>query len=406
MSLPAGAGNRLVTGAFAGTWNDLEPVDLPAAAAVFCATHLDAVRTLSSVVRDGTGEVLIAAANRFEPELVQSLSDAGLAIVRLFGDEHTVQPAATPREPVPGRVWLLTSGSTGRPKQVAHTLESLTTVGGEQPRRTWLCPYTPGAYAWWQVVTLGLGTPGQDIVFIEPDRLGDWADLAVEHGVTAISGTPTFWRQSLMQSGQTLADLRLEQATLGGEPVDQRVLDQVQDAFPEARVSWIYASSEAGASIAVHDGIAGFPVEWLDRHVPGRPGLSVVADELVLESPKRGEGISARLRTGDRVETRDGRVLIVGRLASDEINVGGAKVSAAHVREVLLNHPLVTWAAVKGRRAPLVGTVVAADVVAEPGVTETELARYAAAHLADHAVPRRFRLLDSIPLKESLKSDV
>jgi acyl-CoA synthetase (AMP-forming)/AMP-acid ligase II len=209
-----------------------------------------------------------------------------------------------------------------------------------------------------------------------------------------------------MQSGQTLAGLHLEQATLGGEPVDQRVLDQVREAFPTARVSWIYASSEAGASIAVHDGIAGFPVEWLDRRMPGRPGLSVVDDELVIDSPKRGEGISASLRTGDRVEIRDGRVLIVGRLASDEINVGGAKVSAAHVREVLLDHPGVTWAAVKGRRAPLVGTVVAADVVAEPGVTEAELARYAAEHLAEYAVPRRFRLLDSIPLKESLKSDV
>lgn len=395
-----------MTGGFTGTWHDLEPIDLPPAAAVFCASHLDAVRALWTVVRDPSHEILIAAANRREPGLEAALLDSGLAIVELDGTTVHVTSPPQPRAAVPGRVWLLTSGSTGRPKQVAHTLESLATVGAAQPPRTWLCPYTPGAYAWWQVVTLGLMTSGQDVVFIEPNRLADWAELALEHGVTAISGTPTFWRQSLMQSGAALADLRLEQATLGGEPVDQRVLDQVADAFPGARVSWIYASSEAGASIAVHDGTAGFPVEWLEHSAPGRPRLSVVDDELVIESPKRGEGIAAQLHTGDRVEIRDGRVRIVGRLASDEINVGGAKVSAAEVREVLLGHDKVSWAAVKGRRAPLVGTIVSAEVVADPDLTEAELTRHAAAHLAEYAVPRRIRLLDSIPLKESLKSDV
>ena len=38
--------------------------------------------------------------------------------------------------------------------------QSLTTVSGELPPRRWLCPYSPGTYAWWQVVTLGLAQPG------------------------------------------------------------------------------------------------------------------------------------------------------------------------------------------------------------------------------------------------------
>lgn len=406
MTLPAGASSHLVAGTFEGPWTDLSPLDIPVASAIFCETHGDALRAVWTAVLDPSREILVAAGSREDPGLVASLKDSGLAIVRLAGDEMTTEPATTTRPPEAGRVWLLTSGSTGRPKQVAHTLTSLTTVGGVQPGRTWLCPYTPGAYAWWQIVTLSLASADQDVVFLEPSRLEDWPELAVEHQVTAVSGTPTFWRQSLMRSGATLARVPLDQATLGGEPVDQKVLDQVRDAFPQARVSWIYASSEAGASIAVHDGKAGFPVEWLDRHEAGRPRLRVEDDELVISSPKRGEGISAELRTGDRVEVRDDRVLIVGRLASDEINVGGAKVSAATVREVLLSHPGVTWAVAKGRRAPLVGTVVQAEVVADEGVTEGDLARHCAASLPEYAVPRRFRFLDSIPMKESLKSDV
>ena len=179
-------------------------------------------------------------------------------------------------------------------------------------------------------------------------------------------------------------------------------------AFPDARVSWIYASSEAGAAIAVHDGLAGFPEAWLTGEPrEGRPRLSIDGDELIIASPHRGVGVAAALHTGDRIQLRHGRVLITGRLASDEINVGGSKVSASQVREVLLGHPGVRWANVRGRRAPLVGTVVSADVVlSDDATTETDLARWCAARLADYAVPRRFRMLDSIPLKESLKSDV
>lgn len=395
--------NRLVAGQFVGTWDALEPVSAPSAAAFFVPDSHAAARvawTHATTAR----ETLLAAASRAEPALTAALRASGLAIV---GPDWQVQPPTQHRDPVPGRLWLLTSGSTGRPKQVAHTLESLTTVRGEQPERTWLCPYTPGAYAWWQVVTLGLGVPGQHIVFVEADQVDSWPALALEHGVTAASGTPTFWRQALMRHGDTLARLDLRQLTLGGEPVDQAILTTLTQTFPQARISWIYASSEAGASITVHDGKAGFPEEWLTRHIEGKPQLSIDGDELLISSPHRGEGIDQLLRTGDRVERRDGRVLIVGRLASDEINVGGSKASASEIRDVLLSHPAVAWAAVKPRRAPLVGTVVAADVVlSDPAVTEADLIRYCADRLADYAVPRRLRVLDSIELKESLKSDV
>lgn len=406
--IPRGAGNTLVTGDFRGTWRELPPVKLPDVAAVFCATHTDALRAAwchSTTSR----ETLIAAAARREPGLVSALSRAGFAIADSCGDDLSVSSSDASRDAVPGRVWLLTSGSTGRPKQVAHTLNSLTTVHGDQPPRTWLCPYTPGAYAWWQVVTLGLSHPQQKIVFVERDRLDDWAELALQNGVDAASGTPTFWRQALLRSSETLTQIRFKQITLGGEPVDQGVLDQLAAVFPEARISWIYASSEAGASITVHDGKAGFPETWLtaDPARLDRPAIGVDRDELVIASPYRGEGTAAELHTGDRVEIRDGRVHILGRLASDEINVGGSKASTSAVREVLLAHTGVSWASVKGRRAPLVGAVVQAEVVlSDPDVTEADLTRWCASRLAEYAVPRRFRFLSEIPMKESLKSDV
>ncbi|MEA5153649.1 AMP-binding protein [Raineyella sp.] len=443
-TIPAGADNRIVARGFTGSWAELGTYDLPPAAAVFVHDHAEAARTVWTHATTAR-ETLVASVTRAEEGLLADLRDSGLAIARTAGerveletatadtdaaeapgaptpghvpaadripgaDHHSgADPHPGPGRPAePGRLWLLTSGSTGRPKRVAHTLDSLTTVTGEQPARTWLCPYTPGAYAWWQLVTLSLAHPGTHLVFLEPDQLDEWPQFALAHGVTAASGTPTFWRRALVRSGDTMARLALEQITLGGEPVDQAVLDRLRAVYPAARISWIYASSEAGASIAVHDGRAGFPVEWLDRHTDGRPALSVVDDELVIASPFRAAGMDPDLHTGDRVEIRAGRVLIVGRLATDEINVGGAKASVSAVRTVLLEHPAVAWAAVRGRRAPIVGQMVTAEVVLSPGAVTTteELAAWCAARLPEYAVPRRLKILPEIPIKESLKSDV
>lgn len=418
-----GADNRVVVGDFDGTWAQLaeatygttdEVFDGPKASAFLVAGHRAAAQAAYLAATDPQRETLIATEARVADEQAEDFRTAGLALVRESDGQLVIDEPTQPHDAEAGRVWLLTSGSTGRPKQVAHTVSSLTTVAGQQPKRTWLCPYTPGAYAWWQVVTLSLTLPGQDVVFVEPSQLEGWPQRALEAGVTAASGTPTFWRQALWRNGDTMAQLKLEQITLGGEPVDQAILDSLRAIYPQARISWIYASSEAGAAIAVHDGLAGFPEAWLGRDVEGRPRLSVQDGELLIASPKAAEGMDAVIHTGDHVEIVDGRVIITGRIASDEINVGGSKASAGKVRAALLEHPKVAWAAVRGRKAPLVGNVVAADVVLTDGLTkgdegapdQGELQNWCAERLPEYAVPRRIKFLTEIPIKESLKSDV
>ncbi|MGK5444350.1 AMP-binding protein [Micromonospora sp. URMC 105] len=407
-STPAGLDNRVVVGGVARTWRALPAPALPSPAAVLAAGSADALTAARQHAVHGS-ELLLSTAHRLDPAMRDELRAAGFALTTLDADGPVTVPPTNTRPAEPGRLWLLTSGSTGRPKRVGHTLESLTTVRGAQPSRTWLCPYAPGTYAWWQVVTLSLTQPGQHLVVIDPDELDEWPAVAAAHGVDAASGTPTFWRRTLHRDGAALARVPLRQLTLGGEPVDQAVLDQLRAVFPAARISWIYASSEVGASIVVHDGRAGFPVDWLDREVPGRPRLAVDGDELVVTSPYHGAGLAGPVRTGDRVQIVDDRVLITGRLDSDEINVGGSKVSAGLVRGVLTAHPRVAWARVSGRRAPVLGRMVVAEVVPTPSgepLDEATLVRWCADRLPEYAVPRRIRMFTEIPVKETLKSDV
>lgn len=384
------------------TWSQLPQVQIVGPTVCVAASSFDALRYVAAFAREG-GELLVVAERRLDRELRVELRADGFDLVGALREDATVGRTSSD-----GRIWLLTSGSTGRPKRIAHTLQSLATVRSAQHARRWLCPYSPGTYAWWQVVTLGLTVPGQDVVVVDPSDIERWVQLAVHHEVTAASGTPTFWRQSLLRDADRLAELRLEQISLGGEPVDQAVMDQLRAVFPSARISWIYASSEVGASIVVHDGRAGFPSAWIGRRTEGRPFIDIDAGELVIASPHHGEGLAGRVRTGDRLVVEGDRAYITGRVDRDEINVGGSKVSASHVRDTLQQHPEVAWAAVRGRRAPLVGAMVTADVVAVSGeeIDPAGLTAWAAQRLPDYAVPRRIRVLDDIPSKETLKSDV
>lgn len=402
-----GDDNTVVVAGKSLTWRTLHKLpQLPSPAAVLVDNGADALAALRHHAVHGT-ELLVATSSRVDEYMREELGESGFSIVLPDGE---VTPARLKRVEESGRAWLLTSGSTGRPKRIGHTLESLTTVTADQPPRTWLLPYSPGTYAWWQVVTISLTQQDQGLVVIEPHELEDWPLTAAEHGVTAASGTPTFWRQAIYRDPEALAAVPLEQITLGGEPVDQAILDQLRDLFPKARISWIYASSEVGASIVVHDGQAGFPREWLHRAPdPDRPMLSVEGDELVIRSPHHGAGLVGAVHTGDRIEYVGDRVLITGRLDTDEINVGGSKVSAGVVRGVLMAHPSVAWARVFARKAPLVGRMVAAEVVVNQSlgpITDTDLVQWCSSRLPDYGVPRRIKFLDAIPQKETLKSDV
>jgi acyl-CoA synthetase (AMP-forming)/AMP-acid ligase II len=401
----AGGANRVVVDDRVTTWSALmdEAAGRPPSGplAVLAEGHAEAVAAVAGHL-GGDNEILIAAAGRLDARTRDALRSDGFTLIAGADTYEAHIPASTRA----GRIWILTSGTTGRPKRVPHTLTSLATVGGEQPERTWLCPYSPGTYAWWQVMSLSLAVPGQHVVTVEPDDLDDWPARAASYGVTAVTGTPTFWRQALLRAGDDITDLPLRQITLGGEPVDQPILDRLQATFPQARTSWIYASSEVGAAIAVHDGRAGFPESWLNRDIPGRPWLSIDNDELVIASPHAATGLTGAVHTGDRVEIVAGRVLITGRRDGDEINVGGTKVSAGAVRNVLLDHEQIRWVRVTAARAPLVGQVVAADLVVDGSLTESDIVIWATGRLSESALPRRIRLLAEIPMKETLKSDV
>jgi acyl-coenzyme A synthetase/AMP-(fatty) acid ligase len=311
-------------------------------------------------------------------------------------------------------ILLMTSGTTGAPKVAVHSLASLTgrIQANPAPDARWLLTFAPTTFAGVQVLLSSLLTGA---TLVAPDGPGVEAALeaAQRHGVTHVSATPTFWRALLLAPGVRLP--ALQQITLGGERADQRTLDALRQRFPQAQVTHLYASTEAGALFAVRDGQEGFPAAWLDQ-APAGLALRVRDDVLEVRSPRAARGYASAhdfpaspdgwLSTGDRVTVSGGRVRFAGRL-DGLLNVGGYKVDPAEVERVIDAAPGVAHVRVFGVPSPLAGTVLAAEVTpvpgADPAQVRTGVLRAARAGLEAHQVPRVVRVASEVTVDPSGK---
>lgn len=303
-------------------------------------------------------------------------------------------------------VVLFTSGTSGKPKAALHRWETLLGRVHQSPSLAssrWLLAYPFTAFAGLQVVLTALAN-GATLVLAEGDpgaRLG----VAGAEGATHISATPTFFRLALATASEGMAAFAPQQLTLGGEVVDQPVLDALRARFPAARITHIYASTEMGTCFSVHDGRAGFPAAWLDSDAtPVR--LRVEDGELMIKSPFAMRGYVGQAahdggwyRTGDHVQIEGDRVFFGGR-AGERINVGGRKVAPARVEEAVLAVPGVAAVRVSGRPSSLAGQLVQAHVVLVPGVEEAPVRLAILEHtqkvLQSHEVPRTIRFVPAL----------
>lgn len=254
-----------------------------------------------------------------------------------------------------GRVWLQTSGTTGAPKWAGHDMSRLTAVitPGGSPA-CWFLTYHPFSFAGMQVILSALIGGHTLIAPAEGADIAVLAQLADRYHVSHISGTPTFWRAFLMSAPPGLS---LRGVTLGGEAVDQGLLDALRARFPGANIRHIYATTELGVILTVSDGQAGFPQSALGD----RLSLSEAGTLLV-------EGCDTR----DAVSVENGRVHFRGRLDS-LVNIGGVKVFPEEVEAYLVLCPAVADARVWARPSPITGHVLSAEISLVSGGNEAEV---------------------------------
>jgi len=308
---------------------------------------------------------------------------------------------------------LLTSGTTGIPKLVTRDWEALersVARGPQWQEARWMSLYPLTRFAGFNTLLHALCN---DATLIIPRALQPSAILEdlCETRPTHISGTPTMWRNLLMALAPGTPSLSsLRQITLGGEAVDQPILNALKAAAPQARLTHIYASTELGVCVAVSDGQAGFPADWLEDNSK-RVQLRLRGDELWVKRTEcsiggQCESSEEWVATGDLAAIHEGRVYFQGR-RSDVLNIGGAKVAPAEVEERLSEVPGVLGARVVGRQSSIAGVVIVAELVGQAGTDEKSLRaailKHCRACLPSYAVPRIITFIDSLPISASGK---
>ncbi|HWE82930.1 MAG TPA: class I adenylate-forming enzyme family protein [Gaiellaceae bacterium] len=295
---------------------------------------------------------------------------------------------------------LFTSGTTGEPRAVSHPLAALARSARPGPARRgrrWGLLYEPTRMAGIQVLLQGLTATETVLDATGLRSLGDRIDWLVGARVSALSATPTLWRQILQTPRSDR--LELDQITLGGEIADRRVLHALGRAFPDARITHVFASTETGVAFSVSDRQEGFPASYL-TDPPSGIRLEVRDGILFVEAPHASvSGLDGFVSTGDLVAVDDDRVRFLGR-ASGVVNVGGTKVSPEQVESVLREHPDVLDSVVVARRSPFSGWILTAQIVAAPRSDESSLPdrlrRFCGTRLETAAVPAIVKIVPAL----------
>lgn len=301
--------------------------------------------------------------------------------------------------------WILySSGTTGQPKAVSHTLSSLTQQirdgKTDNKKLIWGLLYEPIRMAGVQVILNAYLRSETLMTCDTEDLLIDKFAFFANHGVTALSGTPTMFR--ILLQYQDLPKIDLVQITLGGEIADQKILDSLVKVFPKSRITHIYASTEIGFGFAVSDRRAGFPTEYLDS-TKSKYRISIIEDELcILDGSRTDAKGPDYIHTGDIVELKEDRVLFRGR-NSGVVNIAGAKVWPEEIENFMRTHSLIQEVVVFGARSSQSGQILSAKVVVSPGLTASEIRKWMRKHLPSYRVPAVIQLVDTLEITNNGK---
>jgi long-chain acyl-CoA synthetase len=289
---------------------------------------------------------------------------------------------------------------------------------------------TPLHHVFAQGMALATLRAGGAVVVMPRFDAESFLELVERHRVTTAQMVPTMFVRlmRLPESRRCVADVgSLEHVLHTGAPCPAHVKRAMMDWW--GHVLWEqYGTTETGV-VALAS-----PQEWLDH--PGTVGRAFLTSEIRIYDadgaavePGAVGDIYARMhgspefaylgqpdataaairdgltRTGDLGYLDGDGFLFLADRSSDMVISGGVNVYPVEIEAVLLEHPAVRDAAVFGVPDEEYGEVVVADVEPEPlaEIDPDALRSFVAERLAGHKVPRRIRVVSSLPRDDSGK---
>jgi len=304
-------------------------------------------------------------------------------------------------ESIADELTIFTSGTSGTPKCIGMKIDQIfdSTVKNHSCK-IWGLTYQPFRMAGLLVIAQSIASNSL-LVVPRVDESPSSALLTFQnHDVQGLSATPSFFRVSMSEA--TGVNESVQFISLGGEVVDQRILDLLKIKFPNAKLTHIYATSETGSLFAVSDGFSGFPSNLVGRTLRNGKRVEVEEGQIVVFLPGNGSEELQKIFTGDLVEKIGNRWNFIGR--DDEfINVGGTKVSLLEVELSALAFAGVRDAMAYSIPSPFLGEVVALQVVLDSPELHEKLAKHLREILPRVALPVQIEAVAAIKLGSNHK---
>lgn len=398
-----------------------------------CAPLEPGGRHLETTLEDLQARVVVAATTTDLPGDTHRIAIDADALLAM--EARSIHPV----EPTTPAYMIFSSGSTGRPKGVVHVHRDLiASVEGYSVEVLDLGPGDRCHSVAKCFASLGFGNGffrplGRGACVVahagRPNVRGVLR-LVAEHGVTVLTGVPTFWSQLATFLGRhpapdALASVRV--AVSSGDSLPAAVLQRV------ASITGVELLEGLGCSECSNIVLSTRPGEPM----PGRLGRPVGGVQIALrddDDADVGDGTPGRLwikspsnttgywnrpeetadvvhgewiRMGDVLRRDDGVYRHLGRV-DDIFKVDARWVSPIEVEQVLHEHPAVAAAAVVGYLdedgLTRVGAAVAPTRAGDEAL-EDELRRHVAHRLAPYLAPATIRFFEDLPRGATGKLD-
>jgi acyl-coenzyme A synthetase/AMP-(fatty) acid ligase len=291
------------------------------------------------------------------------------------------------------QVTIFTSGTTGIPKKVTHSFNSLTRFvkrSESQQNCIWGFAFNPTHIAGLQVYLQAL-LNGNSIIRLFGLSKEEIHQEINARQITNISATPTFYKLLFPCKEKFLSVKRL---TSGGEKFNTQLAAQLKELFPAAKITNVYASTEAGTLFASENDVFVVKNEFA--------GLIKEEDgELLIHSSLMGYSMDMDTEwyhTNDLIELIEKYPLKFRFLSrkSEMINVGGYKVNPSEVEEVVHSIPGVKEVKVYAKSNSVLGNIVCCDIVSATKLEETAIRLYLQTKLQEYKIPRIIKFVNAL----------
>lgn len=299
------------------------------------------------------------------------------------------------------KITLFTSGTTGLPKKITHNLKSITRfvkISKQNQTNIWGFAYNPTHMAGLQVFFQAL-LNGNKIIRLFGLSQEEIKNELKKNIITNISATPTFYKLLLPCEDIFSSILRLSS---GGEKFNESTILHIAKIFPNAKISNIYASTEAGTLFASDN-------EYFTIKPEFEKYIQIENNELYIHKNLLGDSdlnIIDWYRTGDLIEIVDQKPLkfrVISR-KNEMINIGGYKVNPSEVEEVILSFAGVKSAYVYSKSNSVLGNILCCDIICDnKNINELLIRSYLQTKIQEYKIPRIFKFVTEISITRTGK---